>query len=120
DLATVHQWRNEPEEETKAAEHAFEMNPAWSLSTLAFTGALERRGKMDQAQPVYERALKHSRNDAQLQARYAHLLWRQRQKEAAFIALQRALGLLPAYDWAWSLLIDWGNQCGEPDRAASF
>jgi tetratricopeptide (TPR) repeat protein len=120
DLAAVHQWRNEPDQETQAAEHAFDMNPAWPRATLAFAGALERRGKLDEARRVYERALQHSRDDAQLHACYAHLLWRQRQKEAAFTALQQALRFAPGYDWAWGLLIDWANGCGEPDRAANF
>ncbi len=120
DLASVHQWCNEPDEETAAAEHAFEMNPAWTQSALAFAGALERRGRMDQAQQVYERALKHSDSDAQLHAFHANLLWRQRQKEPAFAAINQALRLAPGYDWAWGLFIDWANSCGEPGRPAEF
>jgi tetratricopeptide (TPR) repeat protein len=120
DLATVYQWRNEPEEETKAAEHAFEMNPAWNKSTLALTGVLERRGKMEDARRVYERALQHCAEDAQLHAFHAHLLWRLREKEAAFTTLERALRIAPGYEWAWGLLADWSANCGEPERAAKF
>jgi tetratricopeptide (TPR) repeat protein len=120
DLATVHRWRSEQDEEIKAAESAFEMNPAWNPSALALAGALERNGKMTEARQVYERALQHCAEDAQLQAVYAHLLWRQRNKTGAFAALERALRLHPSYEWAWGLLIDWSNECGEPERAENF
>ncbi len=120
DLATVHQWRNEPDEEIAAAERAFEMNPAWSSSTLALADALERRGKLDDARKIYDRSLQHLPNDAQLRACYAHLLWRQRKKEEAFGAIERALRLAPGYEWAWGLLREWATESGEADRTANF
>ncbi len=120
DLSNVYQWRKEPEKETQAAEHAFEMNPAWNRSTLALTGVLERRTMMEEARRVYERALQHASDDAQLHANYAHLLWRQRQKDQAFAAIERALRLEFGFERGWGLLVDWSNDCGEPQRAGAF
>jgi tetratricopeptide (TPR) repeat protein len=120
DLAMVHQWRDEPDEEISAAEHAFEINPAWNSSTLALTGVLERRGRLDDAGRVYERALQHSAYDPQLHACSAHLLWRQRRKEDAFAAVERALRLEPGFSWAWGLLTEWATEDGQPQRAAGF
>lgn len=120
DLAAAHHWRNEPEDEIAAAEHAFEINPAWNASTIALADALERRGKLNDARKVYERALQHSAKDAQLHALHAHLLWRQRKKEAAFAVIERALRLAPGYDWAWTLLSEWATDCGEAERTADF
>jgi tetratricopeptide (TPR) repeat protein len=120
DLALVHQWRNEPDQEIKAAKQAFEINPAWTRSALALAGALERSARLADARQVYQRALQHCAEDAQLHAVYAHLLWRQRDKAGAFGAMERALRLAPDYDWAWGLLIDWANDGGEPERAANL
>jgi len=116
DLAFVHLWRNEPGEEIAAAERAFEISPAWTPAALALTDALERRGKLGDARGVYERALQHSGSDGQLHACYAHLLWRQGQKTAAFAAVERALRLAPDYEGAWRLLFGWADECGEPNR----
>jgi tetratricopeptide (TPR) repeat protein len=55
-----------------------------------------------------------------LHACHAHLLWRQRRTDAAFAAVERALRLAPAYDWAWELLCDWSTQAGQPERALEF
>ena len=120
DLAAVHQWRNEPDEEIAAAECAFEINPAWSHSTLTLADALERRDKLHDARKIYERSLQHLPNDAQLHASYAHLLWRQGEKEEAFNAVERSLRLAPGYEWAWELLGQWATDCGERDRTANF
>jgi tetratricopeptide (TPR) repeat protein len=120
DLAMVCQWRKEPEEEIKAAEHAFEMNPAWSRATLALAGVLERSGRMEEARKIYERALRHSPEEAELHASHGHLLWRLRQPEAALKAVEHALRLAPGCDWAWELLMDWAATCGTPDRPAQF
>ncbi len=120
DLAQVHRWRNEPDEEIAAAERAFEINPAWNSATLALTDALERRGRLDAAQRIFERALLHSATDPQLHASQAHLLWRLRQPEAAFAAVERALRLAPGFDWAWALLLDWAASSGQAERPATF
>jgi tetratricopeptide (TPR) repeat protein len=120
DLAFTHQCRNEPEGEITAAQRAFDMNPAWARSTLALADAFERQGKLHNARRVYERALLHSANDAQLHACHALLLWRLRQKEAAFAAVERALRLAPGYEWAWELLQSWSGDCGETRRAGEF
>jgi cellulose synthase operon protein C len=120
DLANVHQWRNEPDEEIAAAEHAFEIGPGWSRATLTLTDALARRGRMDDARQIFERALQHSNQDTQLHATHAHLLWRQRRKDAAFEAVERALRLAPGYEWAWGLLNEWANESGTPERTGKF
>jgi len=120
DLAMVHERGSRPDDEIRAAERAFEMNPAWGRATLTLTSALERRGRLDDSRRVYERALHHTPRDAQLHACQAHLHWRQRQKEDAFAAVERALRLAPAFDWAWELLFDWAGQAGQPDRPARF
>lgn len=120
DLSGVHQWRREPDAEIAAARRAFEMNPAWNRGTLALTGALERAGKLEEAKQAYQRALQHSSNDAQLQARHAHLLWRQRLPDAALGEVERALRIAPGYAWPWDLLRDWSIERGEPKRAGDF
>lgn len=120
DLAWVYRAANDFDRETKAAEHAFEMNPGWSRATVALASALERCGKMEEARRIYERALQHSANDPELHAAYAHLLWRQRQMENAFGAIQQALRLAPGYDWAWNLLSGWANESGKPERVVGF
>ena len=120
DVALVHQWRNEPAAETAAAERAFEINPAWTRSALSLADILERQGRFEESLQVYERALQHVPNDAQLQACRANLLWRQRQPAAAFVAVEHALRLAPAYEWAWSLLQAWATDSGEAERPADL
>jgi tetratricopeptide (TPR) repeat protein len=120
DLALAHQWRKEADAEIASARRAFETNPGWNRATLALSGALERSGKFDEARAVYERALQHSANDAQIHAHLAHLLWRQRQPDAAFAEVERALRLAPGYDWPWDLLREWATERGESDRAGKF
>ncbi|HEV2692729.1 MAG TPA: C39 family peptidase, partial [Verrucomicrobiae bacterium] len=120
DLAKVHQWRKELDLEIDAARRAFEINPGWSRATLRLTDALERRGKFEDAGKIFERALPHVPNDAQVHAGYAHLLWRQRQPARAFAELERALRIAPGYEWAWDLFREWATERGEPRRAADF
>jgi len=120
DLALVHQWRNEPREEIVAAQHAFELNPAWNRATFALASAYERQGELLEAQRVYERALQHSNHDSQLHAWYAHLLWRQRKQEQAFLSIERAIRLAPGHEWAWGLLHEWATECGDTKRTANF
>jgi cellulose synthase operon protein C len=120
DLALVHRWRKESDEEIRAAERAFEINPLWNPGTLALTAALEGCGRMDDAQLVYERALKHSPHDAQLRVHHASLLWRLRRETDAFASLESALRVAPANDWAWTLLRDWAHQSGGAHREPAF
>jgi tetratricopeptide (TPR) repeat protein len=120
DLAAVYRWRAEPEEEIAAAQRAFDLSPGWSQSAMALADALERRGKLHNARRIYERALHHAGQDAQLHALQAHLLWRLRQKDAAFAAVERALRLAPDCEWAWRLLDTWSHECGEPERTPNL
>jgi len=120
DLARVHQWRQEIDAEIDAARRAFEINPAWSRATVLLADALERRGKFDEARMIFDRALQHAPNDAQLYACYAHLLWRLQQPSQAFTQIERALRIAPGYQWAWDLLRDWATEQGEPKRAGNF
>lgn len=120
DLARVHQWRGEMDAEIAAAEHAFEMNPSWSRAALALATALERRGRMADARRIYERTLSHASREAQVHAFHASLLWRLQQTQEAFAAVERALRLVPGYDWAWDMLFEWSHHLGEPMRAKDF
>lgn len=120
ELASVHNWRNQPEEEITAAQRAFEMNPAWGKATFTLTSALERRGRLDEAGQIYLRALTHAPQDAQLYAFHATLLWRQRKSAQAFDAIRQALRLSPGYEWAWELLMEWSIQSGHPEGTRDF
>ncbi len=120
DLARVHRWRNEPDAEIAAAERAFAINPSWNQSALALTAALTRRGRMDEARSIYQRALHHSPHDPQLHAFHANLLWRLRDAPGAFAAVERALRLAPTYEWAWNQLIDWCAQSAQPQRTTAI
>ncbi len=120
DLALVHQWRKEPNAEIAAAQRAFEINPGWSRATLALSDALERAGKFDDARKVFERALQHAGNDAQVHACFAFLLWRQQLRETAFSEVERALRIAPGYQWAWDLLHTWSTELGDTARAGDF
>lgn len=120
DLADVHQWRNEPSEELTAAERAFEINPGWIRSAIRLAHTYERQGRMSEASHVYERALIHSPLDPALHAHQASLLWRRKQVQEAFIALEKALRIVPGYDWAWELMSTWAEESGQAGRTASF
>ena len=120
DLALVHQWRKEADAEIRAADRAFEMNPAWTRAALALSDALERSDQLEAARKIYERALQHDANDAQLRACYANLLWRLQQTDVAFAEIERAIRLAPGYTWAWNLLQCWATEHGEPERAGDF
>lgn len=120
DLAEVHQWRNEPKEELAVAERAFEINPGWVRSAIGLANGYERRGRMVEAGRVYERALLHSPLEPGLHAHQASLLWRRQRVQEAFIALERALRIMPGYDWAWDLMSTWAIESGQPGRTASF
>lgn len=120
DLAEVHQLRNELTEELTAAEHAFEINPGWSRSAIRLAHTYERRGRMSEASRVYERALVHLPLEPALHAHHASLLWRRKQGQEAFIALEKALRIVPGYDWAWDLMSTWAEESGQAGRTASF
>jgi tetratricopeptide (TPR) repeat protein len=120
DLAEVHQWRNEPSEELIAAERAFEINPGWVRSAIGLANSYERRGRMLDAGRVYERALLHSPLEPGLHAHHASLLWRRQRVQEAFTALERALRIMPGYDWAWDLMSTWAVESGQAGRTASF
>jgi tetratricopeptide (TPR) repeat protein len=120
ELATVHQRRNEPKEEIAALERSFEINPGWNSGALALTAALGRAGRFDDARATFEKALRHSPLDPLLHAGYASLLWRQRLPEQAFAAIEHALLLSPAYEYAWDHLYNWAEQSGDPQRLPRF
>ncbi|HEX5110652.1 MAG TPA: tetratricopeptide repeat protein [Vicinamibacterales bacterium] len=120
DLATVHRWRSDAPREIEAAERAFEIDPSWSVATLALTDALERSGRLDDARRTFERALQHSPDSASVHGAFAELLWRQRRSQDALAETERALRLAPAYEWAWQRLSEWSLQMGERDRSAAF
>src|SRR5262245_3687387 len=120
DLATVHCWRSDAPREVEAAERAFEIDPSWSVAALALTDALERSGRLDDAQRTFERALQHSPDSASVHGAFAELLWRQRRSHDALLEIERALRLAPSYEWAWQRLSEWSLQMGERDRTAAF
>ena len=120
ELATVHQWRGEADGEIQALERAFGISPAWSRSAITLAEALERHDRLEDARGVYQRALRHSPQDAQIHAFHGRLLWRLREQEAAFAAIEQALRLAPGYDWPWSMLMEWAGACGNPGRAEEF
>jgi tetratricopeptide (TPR) repeat protein len=78
DLAMVHQWRDETEQEIAAAERAFEMNPPESRDAGAGQRPRTVRQASEEARRVYEKALRLAPHDASLHAFYASSLWRQR------------------------------------------
>jgi tetratricopeptide (TPR) repeat protein len=119
-LSDVHRLRKDARAEMDTARRAFEMNPSWNCAATALTSVYERQNDLKSAQQVYERALRHAPMDARLHATYANLLWRQQDTGACFSALEQALRLAPAYDWAWGLLMDWSNHLGQPSRASTF
>lgn len=120
DLAEVHQWRNEPTKELTAAEHAFEINPGWIRAAIRLANTYERGGRMPEASRVFERALVHSPQEPALHANHASLLWRRKQVQEAFTSLERALRIVPSYDWAWDLMSNWAEESGQSGRTASF
>jgi len=120
DLAMVHRWRNEPKEEIAAAQRAFEINPSWNRGAIALASAFERQNDLNAARGVYERALRHAPQDARLHAAHANLLWRLQQNGECFAAVEQALRLAPAFDWAWGLLLDWAAHLDQPERAKNF
>ena len=87
---------------------------------MALASALERRGRLNEARKIYERALTHSPQEAQYHAFLADLLRRLRQSADAFASVERAIRLAPAFQWAWELLSEWSTEAGEPERTADF
>ena len=118
DLSAVHRWRNEPDAEIAAAEQAFEANPAWDRAVLTLAGILERRGRLEDARRVYERALSHAPHEAQYHACLAHVLWRLEMTGEAFASIEHAIKMAPANERAWELLSTWSVNAGEPKRPA--
>ena len=120
DLAAIHRRRNEAEAEIAAAQWAFEINPGWSQSAIALAGALERHRTLGEAKGVYERALRHAPADPQLHVQMASILWRLRQPKEALASVESALRLASNTGWAWSMLISWSRECGQPGRPLEF
>lgn len=120
DLASVHQWRDELQSEIEAATRAVELNPAWSEAVLALTSPLLRAERLDDAQIVFERGLRHAPLEARLNAVYGHFLWRRQDIEGAFAAIEQALRIAPNYAWPWDLLVEWSEQVQQLDRPKSF
>lgn len=120
DRSLVHRSRGEASAELEAAERAFEMNPLWNPATLTLGGVLERAGRLDDAQRVYERALRLSPHDAGLHVARADVLWRQGLAADALAAIEQALRLSPTADRAWELLREWSLHRGEPERTVAF
>ena len=120
DLAQIHRWRNEPEQETDAAGRAFEMEPAWDYAAITLMDALERREKFQEAGAVCERAIAHQPGSSALLLRHAALLWRQHETERAFEKVESALKIFPGFVRAWQLLGEWSGTNGTPDRVTAF
>jgi tetratricopeptide (TPR) repeat protein len=120
DLAAVHRWCHEPDEEIAAAQRAFDLNPAWTQSAIVLADSLERQDRLEDARRVYQRALQHCPGDAPLHGYHASLLWRQQQPEAALAAVEQALRLAPGYEWAWEQLQSWARECGRAERTQAL
>ena len=120
DLAAVHRRLGEAEAEIESAQRSFEINPGWSHSAFALADALERHRDLNEAQLVYERALRHNPSEPQLHVQMATVLWRIRQPMAALDSIEKALRLESNFDQAWNLLINWSRECGHAQRPVNF
>ncbi len=114
DLAYVRTLRGERKEELEALEQAFRINPGWAPAVRELAAAHERRGDYARAREVYEGAAARAPLEAGHHGGLAWSLWRLGLKEEALARVERAVGLDPAFDWAWGMILEWSRELGRP------
>lgn len=96
-----------------ALERAAEVDPEHGAAARTLAEALQRRGELERARRLLERAALRAPLVAANHAYLADVLWQAGDRAAAALRLERAVRLDPAYGWAWARLCAWA----EPGRA---
>lgn len=120
DRAIVHAGRKETDEEMRSLQKALEISPGWGLASRQLSAAFDRTLQLDQSEHVLRRAIAADPNDSYNHGWLADVLWRRQQKPEAIAELERAVTLLPAYNWAWQRLDQWSRATGEPGRSVAL
>jgi tetratricopeptide (TPR) repeat protein len=117
DLANVHAKAGDVAAEIACIEKSLAINPAWGLASRQLSAAYEKLMQLEPAEHALRRAIAANPLEAVNHGWLADVLWRRRQPAEAFIAIETALTLSPAYGWAWDRLDEWGRETGDPGRA---
>jgi len=120
ELATVRKARGEWEEEMAALSRALAISPGWGMASRALAEAYERRGDFGRCREILAQAVAFSPLDAHNHGCLADALWHLGEKEAALASLQRAVRLLPDYQWAWETLPRWAAELQLPALAVEL
>jgi cellulose synthase operon protein C len=117
DLALIYEAKQQPDSQLSALQHAFNLEPTWTLVTRKLAEAYERQGLFPNAQAVLAQAISHAPLNHELHGCLAELQWKAGEKAKALTTIQRALALESNYDWGWQALRTWSEQVNHPSLA---
>jgi tetratricopeptide (TPR) repeat protein len=118
DLAATQAVAGDHAGETESLNKALQIAPGWGTAVRQLAEALSREARFDEARKHLDAAISWAPLDPLNHGSLAEVLWKLDQKEPALDALKKAVQLAPAYDWAWSMLRQWGAEIGRPTLAA--
>ena len=106
--------------ELAALQQACAMAPRWGTAVRALAERYRRVKDWTGARTLLESASAHDPLDFAHHGYLAEILWELGEKNEALTRLERALVLDPGYEWAWNVLLTWGRQVGQPQRATEI
>jgi len=108
------------DEAAKAFRRALELNPEWTMVARDLVAVLGEAGRFDEAEVTLADALQRQPNEASNHGYHAQFLWQRERRDEALAAIQRAIRLLPGYDWAWEQFTSWSAMMGAGDQVLAF
>lgn len=117
DLSLIHRLQGENDAEIAALKQAIAVKSSWSYGFQRLCEALERGGRVEEAESALREALVRMPNDHFLQGYLAGVLWKLNKKEDALNIVRQAVLLQPTYDWAWEMIKIWGAELNQPNLA---
>jgi tetratricopeptide (TPR) repeat protein len=120
DLSLIHKLRGENENEIGALRQAVSINAYWSFGFQQLCEALQRAGRLAEAEEITREALTRMPLDQYLYGYLAEVEWKLGKKEQALKTARRAVSIAPEYDWAWQVVKSWSEELKQPGLAAEM
>lgn len=104
--------------EIDALQQAYQIGARWGAAARQLADAYSRKSDWAKAREMLEAAAARDPLDPANHGMLAEALWNLGEKEAALARIERAVLIEPGYEWAWSMLRQWSEAAGQPQRAA--
>ncbi len=120
DLSLIQRLRGEPDAEIAALGEAVAVAPMWSWAVQSLADTYVRTGRPEMAESLVVDALSRLPLDNFLHGNLASIRWKMGMRDEAIESAKRALGIDPTYEWAWQVILSWGEEVGSPELAAEL